>query len=173
VLNCIHKNVAFYTYFRNTINANCNLHVPPLPWLFLWSLARGIEQNSKDDSQTCVMCRLLLCDCGCLAVAIGWLFFNRKISCCELAVAMVVTACHHCGRTLLLQRGITVIVMLAAWDCWLLPLPSPLLWMIVILQIKHCQLAIAIVVRSCCHWAATLSSPLGLCFHDCNAYATW
>jgi len=62
-------------------------------------------------SGVCVTCRLLLCDCGCLAMAIGWLFFHKKISCCELAVAIVVTACHHCGRTLLLLRGIMVITL--------------------------------------------------------------
>jgi len=64
-----------------------------------------------------VLLRLLL-----LVAAIGWLLFNNKCSCFELAVAMVITTCHHCGRTLSLQRGSQWLLCLrlhgiSAWDC--------------------------------------------------------
>jgi len=67
--------------------------------------------------------------------------------------------CFYMGFLHGIAAAIAVAFAIAVVDC--------------ILQFKDCQLAMAIVVETCRHWAATLLLPLGLCFHACNAYATW
>jgi len=117
-----------------------------------------------------VLLRLLL-----LVAAIGWLLFNNKCSCFELAVAMVVTTCHHCGRTLSLQRGSQWLLCLrlhgiSAWDCCC----GHCCHCCGCFKIfTHIALAMAIVIESFCHWAATLLLPLDLCSHACNSYPSW
>jgi len=125
--------------------------MPPLPLLLLWTLRH----------MPFVVLWLWLPSCG------HWLTVFKP----EMLMLWVGDGHHHLRplwQDSIATEGITVIVMFV--HGLLLPLPSPSPWLIVFLQFKDCQLAMAIVVETSRHWAATLTLPLGLYSHACNAY---